>query len=209
MKFKLLPTGKRTQAGVYAMLMAEDGSILGPLWIPKEKIGPGGISCELKTEKSCGAVIFREKGREKRWLLLHYKPRNSSKIAWWDFVKGHVEDGETERDTVVREIKEETGLDKENVEFVSDFKAVSRYHHFFNGFLMHKEVIYYLVKAATEKIQIDLTEHLDYVWLPYEEALDKITYENSKQVLKKAEEFLNSKVAPAASQPEKKKEWGF
>ena len=54
-------------------------------------------------EKSCGAVIFHKKEELIRYLLLNYA------AGHWDFVKGNVEPNETEKETVVRELKEETG----------------------------------------------------------------------------------------------------
>ena len=57
----------------------------------------------MEHEKSCGAVIFRV-GNATKYLLLHYE------AGHWDFVKGHSEKGESEEETVRREILEETGL---------------------------------------------------------------------------------------------------
>ena len=55
-------------------------------------------------EKSCGAVIFIKKDDSTKYLLLNYE------AGHWDFVKGNVEPNETEKETVVRELKEETGI---------------------------------------------------------------------------------------------------
>ena len=55
------------------------------------------------SEKSCGAVVFL-KSREVNYLLLHYE------AGHWDFVKGNVEPTESEKDTVIRELQEETGI---------------------------------------------------------------------------------------------------
>ncbi|MCX6798480.1 MAG: NUDIX domain-containing protein, partial [Candidatus Diapherotrites archaeon] len=55
-------------------------------------------------ELSIGAVLFKRDSREPLFLLLHYA------AGHWDFPKGHVEKGETERETLLREVREETGL---------------------------------------------------------------------------------------------------
>ena len=60
----------------------------------------------MRTEKSCGAVVFREKDYKKQILLIRHVNGGH-----WAFPKGHVEKGETEEQTALREILEETGLD--------------------------------------------------------------------------------------------------
>ena len=55
-------------------------------------------------EKSCGAVVFIKKEDQTKYLLLNYA------AGHWDFVKGNVEPNETEKETVLRELKEETAI---------------------------------------------------------------------------------------------------
>ena len=50
-------------------------------------------------------------------------------------------------------------------------------------------MIFFLAKTHAEKIQLS-NEHIDYIWLEYDHALKKITYENAKNVLSKANKFL-------------------
>ena len=69
-------------------------------------------------EHSCGAIVF-VRHKEREYLLLHYG------MGHWGFVKGHVEDNETEKETALRELKEETGLSK--VEFIEGFKEKTHY----------------------------------------------------------------------------------
>ena len=57
-------------------------------------------------EKSCGAVIFYKSRQNTKILLV-----KNSNGRYWSFPKGHIEDGENEHQTAIREIKEETGLD--------------------------------------------------------------------------------------------------
>ena len=56
-------------------------------------------------EKSAGAVLLRRKAGQIEYFLLNYP---SKKGGHWDFPKGHIEKGETEIETVRREVKEET-----------------------------------------------------------------------------------------------------
>ena len=57
----------------------------------------------MLNETSAGAVIFR-RDNEIKYLILHYKFKGD----YWDFPRGNIEKGETEEQTAVREIKEET-----------------------------------------------------------------------------------------------------
>ena len=70
-------------------------------------------------EESCGGIIFYN-GKQNTKILL-VKNTNGK---YWSFPKGHIEQGETEKETAAREIKEETGLD---VDIKKDFREVSDY----------------------------------------------------------------------------------
>lgn len=132
-------------------------------------------------EKSAGAIIFRNSHEGLVFLLLHYPSGH------WDFVKGKMEKNENPHQTVVREAKEETGIS--DLSFIDKFEESIEYDFQFEGELIHKKVIFFLAKTNTEKITIS-HEHVDYVWLEYKNALEKITYENAKSVLAKANQLL-------------------
>ena len=132
-------------------------------------------------EKSSGAVIFRDTPEGIVFLLLHYPSGH------WDFVKGKIEKNEKPLQTVVRETKEETGISDLN--FVDGFEENIEYDFQFEGELIHKKVVFYLAKTNTEKITIS-HEHLDFVWLDCKSALEKITYQNAKSALSKANQLL-------------------
>ena len=134
----------------------------------------------MKKERSAGAVIFR-KGKEIKYLLLHYE------AGHWDFPKGHIEEKEAELDTIRREVREETGID--DIELVPNFKEKIQYYYKINGELMHKEVVFCLAKTEEEKVKISF-EHIGYIWLPYDKAMEKLTFRNAKEMLKKAHAFL-------------------
>ena len=146
----------------------------------------------MEHEKSCGAVMFRV-GNAPEYLLLHYE------AGHWVFVKGHVEKGESEEETVTREILEETGL--KNNTFLNDFRERIDYFYRRRGRTVSKEVIFYLVKNLGEE-QVEISgEHIGYEWLPYREALERLTYRNAKETLRKAEEYLQRKGLIAVSPP--------
>ena len=62
-------------------------------------------------EKSCGVVLFNSD----RFLLLQHNNEVSGADGHWDFPKGHVESGEEEIDTALRELKEETNIEDVNI----------------------------------------------------------------------------------------------
>jgi len=127
-------------------------------------------------ERSAGAVIFSEIPDGMIFLLLNYPSGH------WDFVKGNIEEGETLRQTVVREIMEETGIF--DVEFVNGFEDKIEYHYQRDGNMVHKEVVFFLAKTKTTDVKIS-HEHLGFVWLSFNDALKKLTYKNAQNILKK------------------------
>ncbi len=131
-------------------------------------------------EISAGAVIFRKNSRL-QFLLLHYPSGH------WDFVKGKIEVNENPNQTTIRETKEETGIT--DLDFVNGFEESVEYEFQYDGELIHKKVIFFLAKTNTVEIKIS-HEHLDFVWLEFKEALEKITYRNARSVLSKANQLL-------------------
>jgi bis(5'-nucleosidyl)-tetraphosphatase len=137
----------------------------------------------LFREKSCGAVVFL-RNSEVNYLLLRYG------AGHWDFVKGNVEPNESEKDTVIRELQEETGI--VDAQFIDDFKEKIEYFYRRQGTTIHKEVIFFLIETHTEKVELSY-EHVGYTWLNYQHAMEKLTFKNAKDVLQKAHELLKSR----------------
>jgi len=135
-------------------------------------------------EKSCGAVIFIRKDGGTKYLLLNYA------AGHWDFVKGNVEPNENERQTVVRELQEETSIT--NAQFLDGFREAIAYFYRRQGLTIHKEVVFYLMESFTDKVQLSF-EHVGYVWLDYPQTVEKLTFKNSKDVLLKSHDFLRKK----------------
>jgi len=138
----------------------------------------------LIREKSCGAVIFIKKSEETKYLLLNYA------AGHWDFVKGNVEDNETEKQTVIRELKEETAI--EDAQFLDGFKETIAYFYRRQGLTIHKEVVFFIMESHTDKVTLSF-EHVGYIWLDYQHAMEKLNFKNAKDVLQKAHDFLNKK----------------
>ena len=136
-------------------------------------------------EKSCGAILFkRQKDSSIKYLLLHYS------AAHWDFPKGNQEKNETEEQTAEREINEETGI--KDIKFIEGFKETIKYFYKKGRETIYKEVIFLIAQTKTEKVNLSF-EHIGYEWMSYENAYKRLTFNNSKEVLRKGNEFLDKK----------------
>ena len=133
-------------------------------------------------ETSSGVVLFRKENEKILFLLLHYPSGH------WDFVKGKMESGESPHVTAIRETKEETGII--DVKFLDHFEEWIQYNFQFNGELVQKKVVFFLGETKTKDIKIS-HEHLNYTWMDYSTAMEKITFNNAKTVLSKSYALLS------------------
>lgn len=132
-------------------------------------------------EKSCGILLFRVKDGTILYLLLHYPSGH------WDLPKGHVEKDESEHETAARELLEETGIG--DISFIKSFREEISYEYKRTKKLSNKQVVFFLAKTRLEDIKLS-HEHKGFKWLPYGPAFNKLTFDNAKNLLKKAKKFL-------------------
>ena len=135
----------------------------------------------MPKELSCGAIVFRKHKDSIKYLLLHYS------AGHWDFPKGNEEKNETKEQTAAREIKEETGID--GIEFVDEFKETMKYFYKKGEETIYKEVVFFVAQSATDEVTLS-KEHIGYAWLSYDDAFKKLTFNNAKELLRKANQFL-------------------
>ncbi|QQS16244.1 MAG: NUDIX domain-containing protein [Candidatus Moraniibacteriota bacterium] len=151
----------------------------------------------MSYEVSAGAVVFRrEPDGMRRFLLLQYRHRH------WDFPKGHVEVGETLEMAARRETEEEAGLT--NLRLVPGFHR--RIHFFYTAkgtererrrkegraLLIFKTVHFFLAESVPEAPPVRLSEeHLDSVWLSFDRAVERATFDNAKSLLRSAQSILS------------------
>ena len=132
----------------------------------------------FKREKSCGAVVYNSE----RQTFLIIKMLNGN----WGFPKGHTENQETDIQTAIREVTEETGI---KIEILDGFKKSIKYIPFPE---VLKEVIFFIGITKEEKVTIDKNEIEDYMWCSYEEALKMITYKPQRDVMESSLQFIKN-----------------
>ena len=138
----------------------------------------------MPKEVSAGAVVFcRDARGQPLYLLLHYFSSPRVKREYWDFPKGHIEKGETEIETVKREVQEETGI--KDLAILIGFKETISYMFQAKGQKIFKTVVFFLGETHQKEVKIS-PEHLAYIWLPFEKALLQLKFPNAKKLLKKA-----------------------
>lgn len=135
----------------------------------------------MPQEFSAGLIAFR-KAETVKFLLLKYTK------GYWSFSKGQIESGEESRTAAIREFKEETNL--EPLKVFEGFKELVGLFYRKEGKIIHKDITFYLAEAKEGEIK--LTEHSDYGWFTFEEAMEKLQFKNDKELLKKANDFLEN-----------------
>ena len=128
----------------------------------------------MKKEKSCGILVFEG---NKVLMVKHRK-------GHWGFPKGHVEAGETEEETAIREVKEETNCDAKIIE---GFRKTINYNPKED---VNKDVIFFVGEPITKNIVAQEEEVSDVLFVPIKEAAQAVTYDEEKEVLKEAIEFM-------------------
>lgn len=122
----------------------------------------------MKYEKSCGCIIIHE---NKVLLVQHNE-------GHWGFPKGHMEENETEVQTAIREVKEETNIDvlvQENRRYVSEYYPKED---------TFKQVVFFLATCKTKELKKQEAEIKSIEWLSFEDALKIVDHHDSKELLK-------------------------
>ena len=130
-------------------------------------------------EKSCGALVVRREEDKYYILMIRHKAGGNR-----SFPKGHMEAGETEYATALREVMEETSS---RIAIVSDFRATVNYRP--SPGVM-KEVVYFLAFTTDASIKAREGEIAEVEWIPLDEAENCLAHENDKTVFRAAMERM-------------------
>jgi 8-oxo-dGTP pyrophosphatase MutT (NUDIX family) len=133
----------------------------------------------MNYEKSCGAIVYRKfHGNTEILLIRHIKS------GYWSFPKGHVEGDETEVETAIREIKEETNID---VLVDSGFRETVCFSPRRDT---SKTVVYFVAKAISADVKPQVEEISETKWVEIGQAISYLTYDNDKLIVNKAKAFI-------------------
>lgn len=148
----------------------------------------------MKREKSCGALVFRKRDTSYDLVLLRHRFGGH-----WSFPKGHVEFGENEHQTAMREVKEETGI---AISLLDGFRESVEY---FPKPGVKKQVVYFLGKALEETLVRQEEEISEVRWVSIEQAGDMVTFSNDKRLIRLAKRRLGlTPSSPQMSRPPRK-----
>lgn len=133
----------------------------------------------MKREKSCGALVIRKNGENYDLVLIRHRFGGH-----WSFPKGHVEAGESERQTALREVREETGL---AIRLMDGFRESVEY---FPKPGVKKQVVYFLGEALGDELVRQEEEISELMWAPLLEAGGLVTFANDKRLIRLAKRRL-------------------
>lgn len=113
------------------------------------------------TVKSCGVLLVAGEPVTSFLLMQH--------VDRWDLPKGHVDEGETELECALRELEEETGIQRSEIVLDPEFRFEQHYvvtstRHGEQGRL--KALVIFLARAPKE-LRVDVTEHEGHKWFPW------------------------------------------
>ncbi len=137
----------------------------------------------ITKESSFGIIPLQktEKGDVRVLLIFHKGGKH------WSFPKGHKDPGESDLEAATRELKEETGLDIE--ELLSDTPYMESYTFYKFQEKVLKTVSYYPAFVKGE-LKLQPEEILDARWLPMQEAIHHLTFKEAKAICLKVSEFV-------------------
>lgn len=146
---------------------------------------------KAEREVSAGGIVFRRGADLLARFLLIRDP-----YEHWGFPKGHLEGEETPAQAAERETMEETGLD--DLLLHGPIRIID-WHFRFKGRYIHKFCHFFLFESPAAKVVPQLEEGItDHRWLSLEEALDTLSYDNARGVLKRGGEMARTLVAVGA-----------
>jgi 8-oxo-dGTP pyrophosphatase MutT (NUDIX family) len=137
-----------------------------------------------RREQSAGGVVIRAIAGDVHVLLIR------DPYGKWGLPKGHLEGGESSRDAALREVREETGLAE--LTLGPELGTIDWYFRF-EGALIHKYCDYFLMVSHDGEARPEVDEGItECVWLPVEEAVTTVAYDNARQVVVRAREVIRS-----------------
>ncbi len=132
-------------------------------------------------EKSCGAIVYTVENNKIKYVIVR------SKEGIYGFPKGHIEGTESETETALREVLEETGL---IVRLIDGFRTEDTHKFIRNGETRLKHIVYFLAEYSDQVLKAQESELSSVHLMDYETAVSVFQFESSKRLLSEAHDFL-------------------
>jgi 8-oxo-dGTP pyrophosphatase MutT (NUDIX family) len=136
----------------------------------------------MKLDRSYGVIPLKKTNEGWLFLIIQHA------AGHWDFPKGHLENNESEKEAAARELTEETGFNV--IQWLDLPPATNRYHSVKDGEPVDKTVLYFLA-LVDGQIELSPREVIDSFWGSYETVRERLTYDNSRQVIDQVWADLN------------------
>ncbi len=136
----------------------------------------------MKKEESFGIIPLQRK--EGQWSVFLIQLKHG---RYWGFPKGHPEPNETPKQTAIRELKEETNLDI--VRYLQEEPLSEQYQFTLERRRVFKRVEYFVAEVAGE-ITLQKHEVQSGLWVPFPQAIEKVTHPEGKSILIEVEKIL-------------------
>src|SRR5256712_4311849 len=141
---------------------------------------------------SAGGVVYRWDNDKPLFLLLI-----SNKRGVWCLPKGLIEPDEDEVTTAMREVREETGVSR--VKIKGKLGAI-KYQFGFRARIFDKTVHFFLFETDQADSKVG-NEHDFMAWMPYEKAVNTLSYVNEKEMLSKARNMIQARAGTQSHPP--------
>ncbi|CAF1420114.1 unnamed protein product [Adineta steineri] len=137
----------------------------------------------LRQVKSCGFLLMKS---DQSFLLMRHRDR-------YDLPKGHMEIGETERETALRELQEETGIQSSAIDIDPDFRFEDTYYpkyKRFGGEVVKKTLVIFLARLKSDSTKVIPSEHGSFRWLNWSSSPPRIQNKTVDSLVEKVHAYL-------------------
>lgn len=136
---------------------------------------------QIKEDISYGVIPLIKDGAQWEVFLIHQFGRTGD--VYWTFPKGHPEGEESPKEAALRELQEETSIGLSSLDIDDVYEQ--EYTFPCDGYLVNKKVVYYLGRAGSKTYAIQEDEVKEAGWFTFEAALERLTHERAKDMLRK------------------------